>query len=208
MVLRPHRSRHRPNKTVPPGHDGSDFFYRFPFHLISRPAACLLAVFCYQATRISISPRSSPRYPRHGGRVGHGCDTADGGGSSCLPHAGVDGWRRVWAEWRRCRVCLISLVRCHSFHEMMGRRDAILEDVLSHFSPDPLLFALVGLLALNNPPPPGGGRSRRWSICGCGRWIGLLASRRAVPLSRYRSFAIAALFALRCGAAWRVIFCG
>lgn len=71
---------------------------------------------------------------------------------------------------------------------------------LSHFSPDPLSPALLGLLALNNPPPPpGGGRSRRRSVCGCWRWVGLLASRYVVPLSRYRSFAIAVLFVLRCG---------
>ena len=68
------------------------------------------------------------------------------------------------------------------------------------FSPDPLLPALVGLLTLNNPPPPGGGRSRRRSICDCGRDVGLRASRRAVPLSRYRSFATAVRFVVRgCG---------
>ena len=84
----------------------------------------------------------------------------------------------------------------------------MLGDVLSHSSPDPLLSALVGLLALNSPTPPGGRMSRRLSICGCGREIDLLASRRAVSLSRYRSFAIAVRFVVRCGAAWRILFCG
>ena len=81
----------------------------------------------------------------------------------------------------------------------MRRRDTILDGVLSHLSPDPLSPALVGLLALNNPPPPGGGRSLRLSVCSCGRWVGLLASRYVVPLSRSRSFAIAVRFVLRCG---------
>lgn len=54
------------------GTGGSDFFinlHLIPFHL---PAACLLAeaLFCYSATIISISPRSSPRYPRHDERGG------------------------------------------------------------------------------------------------------------------------------------------
>ena len=89
------------------------------------------------------------------------------------------------------------------------RRDAMSWDVLSHFSPaPPLLPALVGLLSLNNPPPPGGGRSRWLSVCCCGRVVGLPAYFLAVPLSRYRSFAIAALFGGRCGAAWRVLFYG
>ena len=59
------------------------------------------------------------------------------------------------AEGRRCHDCLISLARCHPSHEMMRRRDAILEDVLPRFSPDPLLSALVNLLALNSSPAPG-----------------------------------------------------
>lgn len=84
--------------------------------------------------------------------------------------------------------------------ETNGKRwDTMSGDVLSHSSPDPLSPALLGLLALNNPPPPGGGRSLRLSVCGCGRWVDLLASRYVVPLSRYRSFAIAVRFALRCG---------
>lgn len=71
------------------------------------------------------------------------------------------------------------------------------EDVLSHFSPDPLSPALSNLLVSNVPPPPGGGRSRRRSICDCGRDVGLFAFRHAVPLSRYRSFATAVRFGLR-----------
>lgn len=39
--------------------------------------------------------------------------------------------------------------------------------------------------------------SQLMSVCGCGRDAGLLAYRRIVPLSRYRSFAIAVRFALR-----------
>lgn len=91
---------------------------------------------------------------------------------------------------------------------MERRRDTMSGDFLSHFSPDPLSPSLVGLLALNNPPPPGGGRSRRWSICGCGRAVGLLAYRPLVPLSRYRSFDIAVRLAVRGGAAWCVLFGG
>lgn len=43
------------------------FFHQFSSHL---SAACLRICFCYPATRISISPRSSPRYHRHGKRGG------------------------------------------------------------------------------------------------------------------------------------------
>ena len=32
----PNRSRHRPNKSVPPGHDGSDFFCQFPLLCLLR----------------------------------------------------------------------------------------------------------------------------------------------------------------------------
>lgn len=103
----PHRSRHRPNKTVPPGHDGSDFF--IDFHSISShlSAACLLADLLF-ATRLPsypYRPRSSPRYPRHGGRGGHGCDTADVGWLSCLPRVVMDGDGRQ--QWRNdCDVVI------------------------------------------------------------------------------------------------------
>ena len=90
MVLRPHRSRHRPNKTVPPGHDGSDFFlpisppilsllrrYRFPaphrvraialpasLHLIFSShlsAACLRICFLLlEYSHIHIAPLLAP----------------------------------------------------------------------------------------------------------------------------------------------------
>lgn len=62
-------------------------------HPISRLPAYGFA-FCYPATRISISPRSSPRYPRHGGRGGsvHGYDTAGGWRDVCvLARAMTDG---------------------------------------------------------------------------------------------------------------------
>lgn len=47
--------------------------------------------------------------------------------------------------------------------------------------------------------------SRLMSVCGCGRDADLLAYRRIVPLSRYRSFAIAVRFALRCDAAGLIL---
>ena len=53
-----------PHELVPPGHERERFFYRFSSHHISLLLACGFA-FCYPATRISISPRSSPRYHRH-----------------------------------------------------------------------------------------------------------------------------------------------
>lgn len=50
------------------GTGGSDFFFFLPIFISSHfSATCLLAglLFCYPATIISISPRSSPRYHRH-----------------------------------------------------------------------------------------------------------------------------------------------
>lgn len=98
------------------------FFHQSSSHpIISRLLTYLLA-FCYSATRISISPRSSPRSYRHGGRGVHGCDTADWwrGCPVCLV--------LQWMATRRRRggdiiACLISLVRFHPSHEMIGRRE-------------------------------------------------------------------------------------
>lgn len=81
----PNRSRQRP-KISSSGVRRERFFFinshLIPSHL---PIACLLVAFCYQATNISISPRSSPRSTRHDGRGGHGCDTADGSGVVAMP---------------------------------------------------------------------------------------------------------------------------
>lgn len=92
----PNRSRSMPPLIGSSGARTGAIF--LPIFISSHPISRLLAygfAFCYPATLISISPRSSPRYPRHEGRGGHGCDTADGGGGlSCLPRAGGDGWRR------------------------------------------------------------------------------------------------------------------
>ena len=67
------------------------------------------------------------------------------------------------------------------------RRDAMSGDVLSHFSPGPLLPALVGLLALNNPPPAGSGdepvavdfRLRAWRRFACS-----FRCRRSLAIAR------------------------
>lgn len=79
MVLRPHRSRHRPNKTVPPGHDESDFFHQFSSHPISQLPAYLRGRFLLpDYHHIHIAPLLSPLpSTRMGGEV-HGCD-ANGG---------------------------------------------------------------------------------------------------------------------------------
>lgn len=117
MDLRPHRSRHRPNKSVPPGHDGSDFF--LPIFISS--LGCFACGFAF-ATRLLAYPyRPAPRPVfLHGGQGGswlrYGRRVAV---MSCLPRAATDGdgERR---GWRRCHAYLISLVRCHKSHEMMG----------------------------------------------------------------------------------------
>lgn len=118
---------YRPNKTVPPGQRRERFFLSIFLHILlastvsvnqfrvmaiavpTRPISSshliprLLAygfTFCYSATRISISPRSSPRFPRHGGRGGYGYDATD---VSCLPRAVGDGWQ----QWRNgCDVVI------------------------------------------------------------------------------------------------------
>lgn len=83
---------------------GAIFFINL--HLISSHPiiGCLLAGLLF-ATRLPSYPyRPAPRpatIDTIGGEV-HGCDTADG--------------------WRRCRACLILLVRCHPSHEMMMKR--------------------------------------------------------------------------------------
>ena len=57
-------------------------------------------------------------------------------------------------------------------------------------SPDPLLRALPRLRPLNNPPPPGRREEQTGAGCPCG-WDDDRKRRGcAVPLSRYRSFAI------------------
>lgn len=86
MVLRPHRSRHRPNKTVPPGHDGSDFF--IDFHSISSLDR-LLAYLRSFATRLLAYPyRPAPRPATldTGDGEGMDCDVGGGGGlmTACL----------------------------------------------------------------------------------------------------------------------------
>lgn len=160
MVLRPHRSRHRPHELVPPGYDGSDFF--LPILITSNlPAACLRVRFLLPGcSHIHIAPPLAPlistrwagrSWMRYGWRVA--------GYPACLVRAAMDG--DGGRRGRRCHACLISLVRCHPSHEMMKRRDTMSGNVLSHSSPDPLSPVLVGLLALNNPPAPGRRRSRR-----------------------------------------------
>ena len=52
------------------GTTGAIFFTDFHFISSHLSAACYGFAFCYSTTNISISPRSSPRYPRHGGRGG------------------------------------------------------------------------------------------------------------------------------------------
>lgn len=53
------------------GMGGSDFFVDFHFiPSLGYLLTCGIAFFCYPATIISISPRSSPRYPRHDRRGG------------------------------------------------------------------------------------------------------------------------------------------
>ena len=68
---------------------------------------------------------------------------------------------------------------------------------LFSFARPPLSSALSDLLAWIIPPPPGVGCASVYLICGCGRGGGLPACFLAVPLSRSRSFATAARFALR-----------
>lgn len=149
MVLRPHRSRHRPNKTVPPGHDESDFFCQFllpysacfddtgsPPHIVcvllpclprfissSHPISRLLAygfAFCYPATRISISPRSSPRYPRHGW-TGRFMAVIRLTWAAILLASCGDG--RRWMATEAVMSCLLDFWRAMSSpsHEMMRR---------------------------------------------------------------------------------------
>lgn len=80
------------SQSVPPGHDGSDFLSIF---ISSHPISRLLAYLLSFAARLPSYPsRPVPRpatIDTIGGEV-HGCDTADGGGLSCLPRAGGDGW--------------------------------------------------------------------------------------------------------------------
>lgn len=108
MVLRPHRSRHRPNKTVPPGHDGSDFFFaNFSSHTqlastipVPRPTSCacyrpaclasshllipslgcLLTDLLFATRLLAYQYRPAPRPAFLDTEDGevHGCDTTDG----------------------------------------------------------------------------------------------------------------------------------
>ena len=114
-----------PNKSVPPGRGRERFFLLIFISSYHLSAACLRGCFCYPATIISISPRSSPRFHRHDRRGGP--------------------WLRYGWRGRRCRACLvrrwmatggaelwrwralldfaraISCVRCHPYHEMIRR---------------------------------------------------------------------------------------
>lgn len=104
MVLRPHRSRHRPNKTVPPGHDGSGFFYRFSFHLIPS-FGCLLTcgLLLPDYSHIHIASSIRPAFLDTEDWEVMSCDVGGGGWVSCLPRASGDGWQR----WRNdCDVVI------------------------------------------------------------------------------------------------------
>lgn len=96
---------YRPNKTVPPGQRaGAIFFYRFSFHLIPS-LDCLLTcgLLLHDYSHIHIAPSIRPATLDTEDGEGMGCDTADGGGLSCLPHADGDGWQR----WRNgCDVVI------------------------------------------------------------------------------------------------------
>lgn len=93
MVLRPHRSRLCPNKSVPPGQDGSDFF--LPIFISSHPSAALLAdlLLLPGYSHIHIAPLLAPLPSTRMGwevmsaiRLTGGCDVV-------LASCG-DGWRR------------------------------------------------------------------------------------------------------------------
>lgn len=151
----PHRSRHRPNKTVPPGHDGSDFFYRFSSH----PISWLLAYLRSFATRLLSYPYlPAPRPATLDTKDGevHGCDTADGErlDDCVLAHAITDdGGERLGWRYR----CLLDFMRAmlSISHEMMRRRDAIPgRGVLSDFARPPLT-RFSRSACLNCSPAPG-----------------------------------------------------
>ena len=118
------------------------------------------------------------------------------------------GWRRDgtcgflgWGCGWRVMRCLLDVVRAAD--EMMRCSCPCVPSSFFSFrpAPPPRLFPICLLDLI--PRPPGRGRRGRMSICGCGRWVGLLACHLSVPLSRYRSFAI--LVGLRSGS---LLVCG
>lgn len=135
---RPYRSRHRPNKTVPPGHDGSDFF--LPIFISSHlSAACLFAWSLFATWILAYQYRPAPRPATIDTEDGEdmSCDAGGGSWLFCFASCGRR-WMATVAEWLRCHACLISLVRCYPSHEMMRRRDAMSGTPFSFFARPPL----------------------------------------------------------------------
>ena len=153
MVLRPHRSRHRPNKTVPPGHDGSDFFSS----IFIPSLVCLLTDLLFATWLLAYPYLPAPR-PDF-------LDTEDGEGmiairmtwAAILLASCGDGrrWMATVAEWLRCRDCLISGVRCHPSHEMIGRLNCDVGGCPLSFFARPPLPCSSRFACLNCSPAPG-----------------------------------------------------
>ena len=170
------------------GTTGAIFFTDFHLNPSHHSAACLLTVFCYPITLISISPRSSPRYPRHGGRGWHGCD-ANGGRRDILLASCGRRWMATWAEGRRCHDCLISLARCHPSHEMIGRLNCDVGGCPLSFFARPPLPCSSRFACLNCSPAPGRREEPAmvdWRLRALGRSACFSSRRAALSLSLVR----------------------